>query len=699
MDKHRNPSADAWFDEIISDFSRFPFAFCYDGALIRGFAGDRLTPIARSDEALDADRTRVTASWRVDDMLVVRLAAVHDRLYGETEFTVYFENDSDRPSGLISDARAIYRFPGAYPCLKGIMGDHTNWYRPYALDVGAMPRHFESNSGRATHVCFPYFDLECGDGGVMLAIGWAGTWRADFRYDPLYGDTAVTLGSVNGLRTRLLPGETIRTALFVCARYTVRDENWATNYWRRWFVERSLPRADASGAPLQPFSTTCLASDTGRPNSDGSISETYETWRPSIEKMLAEDVHIDFRWFDAGWYIAPDLTSPVSEWWGTVGTWQLDPVKWPGKTFLESTDFARAHGMKTLMWFEPERVTDVDNMVKNFGYKREWGIVREDPSKTAGADDPEKAREMKYRQHVSNNIGDPACYRYTVDRIVRTLRENKVEMYREDNNADPAALWRYLDAREGEGRRGITECKFISAHYAMWDEIIAATKSYGGCAFVDSCASGGGRNDLESLRRGIPLLRSDYDRTSTAIRLSMTTAFNRWVPFCGAINKEKLSQLAPKGTLDMYVWRASYLAALNVDSQYVQDPDQDWDTLRRGLNEWKRLSRYILRDMYVFTPWHTEEETTGFTAYAWFDPDAREGALLAFRQEKCDEAALPLSLPFAGDGDVCVLTDEDTGAEISLSGVEARRIGLNLTFAAPRTARLIWIRLRSAQEG
>jgi alpha-galactosidase len=91
-----------------------------------------------------------------------------------------------------------------------------------------------------------------------------------------------------------------------------------------------------------------------------------------------------------------------------------------------------------------------------------------------------------------------------------------------------------LDFIEGTDRRGITECKFIDAHYRMWDEIIACTSGYGGCGFVDSCASGGGRNDLESMRRGIPLLRSDYDRTTTGIRLSMTSAFNKWIPFCGA---------------------------------------------------------------------------------------------------------------------------------------------------------------------
>ncbi len=665
---YRNPAADAWYRAVTDNPADFPFSFRYDGVQYHGFPADRFRLLSRERQDGE-DKWTAELRFQLDDALRVRLVCAHYPLFGASEWTVWFENPGERDSGVISEAESVARFPGRYPSLKGILGDHTNWYRPYCLDVGAQPRHFESNSGRATHVNFPYFNLECGDGGVMLAIGWAGTWRADFRYDPAKGETEYRARSVNGLSTRLRPGESIRTALFVAARYTARDEHYATNYWRGFFIRHNLPRADGSGMALQPFSTACLASDTGLPNSDGSISERHFTWRPSLEKMIAEDVKTDFRWFDAGWYVAPDGSSPESDWWGTVGTWTLDEKKWPGGSFRQSTDFARANGMKTLMWFEPERVTDPESLAKNWGYDPAWAIRRGDG------------------RVISNNIGDPGCLRWTLDRIEKMLTENRVEMYREDNNSDQAALWNDLDAREGEDRRGITECRFIDAHYRMWDELIACTTGYGGCGFVDSCASGGGRNDLESLRRGIPLLRSDYDRTSTAIRLSMTTAFNRWVPFCGANNKEKLGQLDPTGRLDMYVWRASYLPVLNVDSQFCQDPDQDFDMLRRGLKEWKRLKRFLLKEFYPLTPWHTEEETTGFTAYAFYDPEEEAGALLVFRQERCAEERLSLPLPFLGSNETCVLTDEDSGEVLSAGGDGE----IELAFAAPRTARLLWI--------
>ena len=324
--------------------------------------------------------------------------------------------------------------------------------------------------------------------------------------------------------------------------------------------------------------------------------------------------------------------------------------------------------MKTLVWFEPERVTDPENLARNYGYDTDWAI------------------RVDGESVISNNIGNPDCLKWTTERICRMLRENKVEMYREDNNCNASKLWAHLDDLEGANRSGITESKFIIGHYQMWDDIIACTLSYGGCGFVDSCASGGGRNDLESMRRGVPLLRSDSDRTTVALRLSMTSAFNKWIPFCGANTKEKKTELAPTGVSDPYVWRASYLASLNIDSQFVYDESQNFDMLRFGLQEWKRVSPYLLKELYTLTPWHREKDTTDFTAFCYYDPDRDEGVVLAFRQEKCAREQLRVLLPFARTGEKYLITDEDSKEATAVDGT------LTLCFDAPRTAKLLWVK-------
>jgi len=663
---YSNPAAEAQYRALLSDFSKFPFHFTYDGVKHSGF-GD-LTLVRTGKTTSDKAET-TTVTWALDDTLTVTLVTAFYPAYGASDWTVWFENTGAENTKVLSDWYTQLDLTGERPVLRGILGDHGSQYRPYETDLTAEEVHFTSASGRATHGNFPYFNLEYGTGGVMLAIGWAGTWTADFVSD---GSTTVYRAcSVNGLSTLLKPGEKIRTALFAAVPYAVRDEHYAVNCWRSWFVNCNLPAEDAGGKPVQPFSACCLSGDTGLPNSDGSISERHFTWKRSLEKMFAEDCKVDVRWFDAGWYAAPDNSSPESDWWGTIGTWELDPAKWPGKTFLESTDFARANGMRTLMWFEPERVTDPESLAKNYGYRTEWAIRREGVGS------------------IANNIGNPDCYAWTVGRILKVLSENKVEIYREDNNSNPGALWLYLDSLEGENRAGITECKFVDAHYRMWDDIIACTLSFGGAGFVDSCASGGGRNDLESLRRGVPLLRSDADRTTTALRLSMTWGFNKWIPFCGANTKEKVGELDATGRSDVYTWRASYLPALNVDSQFVMDPDQDFGILRFGLKEWKKVNPYLLKDFYVLTPWHEPKDRSGFTAYSFHDSETERGLILMFRMEDCEEDTLTVSVPYAEADGTYRLTDEDTGETMVVSGGDLD--GISFRLGEKRSARLVWI--------
>ncbi|MEA4823741.1 MAG: alpha-galactosidase [Clostridiaceae bacterium] len=660
----QNTASEAFYTRLISDLPAFPAAFTYNGVPYHGFPASDFTVLSRGTEH-SSDRRADMLTLSAPDNLTVTVKTAFWCDFGVSEWTIYFENRGNTDTGELSEVYCCdLTVPGHTPVLRGILGDHENQYRPYTVELSQKPAAFVSTSGRPTHINFPYFNLECGDGGVLLALGWAGSWSADFMAD---GDRTHVLGrSTVGLNAVLHPGEKIRTALTVYAPYYVRSEDDAMNFWRAWFVRCNMPKADATGHPLTPFSTCCLASDTGLPNSDGSISERYFTWKPSIDMMLSVGAKTDFRWVDAGWYSDPEGNTVEKDWWGTVGSWELDPVKWPGTTFADSTAYTRAHGMKTLMWFEPERVTNPDALSANYGYRPEWAI------------------RVPGQRTITNNLGDPDCLQWTTRRICKVLRENRVDMYREDNNSNPGELWRHLDALDG--RAGITECRAVAAHYKLWDDILATTKAIGGCGFCDSCASGGGRNDIESLRRGIPMLRSDSDRSTTALRLSMTTSFNRWIPFCGANTKEKAWQLDATGRSDVYTWRASYLPALNVDTQFVQDPGQDFDMLRFGLREWDRVKGYLLADFYVLTPWHPESERTEFTAYSFFDPEREEGVLLVFRMEDCERDTFRVTLPYTAQG--MTLDDADSGESFPYTP------GMQVIIREKRATRLFYVHKR-----
>ncbi len=672
---YRNPQSWEIYSAYIGDLGTLPFSFVYNNKRYTGFDQRNFTSKNHSYDEANGKR-RDTFTLQADDNLTVVVDMAYYEAYGAYEWTVWFKNIGTSNTGVIHSIKAAdMRLEGSKPTVRGILGDLVNLYRPYehALSEGGVC--FASTRGRPTHMWFPYFNLEHGDGGTLISLGWGGTWSASFCADYGGDTTLFTATGTLDLCTYLKPGEAIRSPLMTFVPYTVRDETYATNLWRSFYIDCNLPRRNAARDALEPFSTVCFSNDTGLPNSDGSISERHFTWKPSLDKMLSEGIRPDYRWVDAGWYCDPHGQTVPSDWWGTVGTWQVDQEKWPNGTFREAVDVARSHGIKTLLWFEPERVTQVDGLVQNYGYKAEWGLALDDRT-------------------IFNNIGDDDCLQWTLDRILSTMGANDLDMYREDNNNHPAPHWALGDEREGEGRYGITENKAVVGHYKLWDGIIADCAKRGRDTFVDSCASGGGRNDLESMRRGIPLLRSDSDRTTTAIRLSMNTAFNKWIPFCGTIATEQPDQLSPDGVRDPYILRASYNPVFITGAQWTQNPNETIDVLRGGFVEWEKVKMYLLKDFYTLTPWNAPEDRTHWTSYLYFDPEIESGALFAFRMEECTDESCTIQLPMLHGAHTYELTDADCGSIGQFSGA-ALAEGYTFTSEHPRTATLIYITRRS----
>ena len=645
--------AEKLFRETVLKPEKVPVSFTYGGKQYNGLGElDFLGDEAKTEKGLEKHALRFAAG-----QLRVTLECAYCAEFGETEYTLWFENAGSAPSEILEEVYALKAdFLGEEPVLRGCLGDHDNYYQAYENRLLHGDSYFRSEIGRATHIVFPYFDLVHGDGGTLIALGWAGTWEALFS---AHGETTGVKAKTDiTLCASLMPGEKVRTGLVAMIPYAGRNADDATNLWREWFMKYNVPCADIEGTPLRPFMTEGFAGDTGLPNSDGSISERYFTWKPTLDKIVKENIVPDFRWFDAGWYYDPAGKTVETDWWGTVGSWELDREKWPGTSFRESNEACHALGMKVFAWFEPERVTHVDDLCANYGYKKEWAIP--------------------YGSVITNNIGNEECLQWTLGRIVKMLDENAVDMFREDNNSEPAYSWRYLDSLDektyGLKRKGINENKCICGHYALWDGIIDYCGKHGKCTFVDSCASGGGRNDLESMRRGVPMMRSDYDRTTSSMRLSQTSSFCKWIPFHGSTVKETENQLdtSTGAGSDAYVARASYLPIYNITEAYVHNPELDFDLMRRNIAEWKSIRHLLTRDLYVLTPWHHNESRTGWTALAYDAPELGESVLLAFRMEEAEDAEYAARLPFARDDAKYEVKNADTGETRVLCGSELR---------------------------
>lgn len=615
-----------------------PMSFKYDGKLYR-LNDDDLKLISK----IENEKNNVRHTTYIYDFLDgIRVSVITDEYadFNAITWTVWFENTGFANTKVISDLKGIDTIlEGENPVLKGILGDHHNQYKPYETDLKDQDVAFRQETGRATHIYFPYFLLESDKYSYLLAIGWSGTWNASFSREG--SGTRYVAQGVNDLCTYMKPGEKIRTPLVCLMTCNAnRDKSVAMNHWRRWFVTHIMPRRnDGGNEPVDPMITSWFALDTGRPNSDGSISEYYGSWKPSMDKYFEEGLDMDIRWVDAGWYYDANNNTVESDWWGTVGTWELDRVKWPGDTFRQSVDYAKKHGANTMMWFEPERVTNVEALAKNYGFDPAWAY-------TDGGG------------LVMANLTIPGCVDWLTERITKTMEDHGVHMYREDFNCDPGHFFRLADerAKEEGDRKGIFENLYIQGHYRLWDNIIDYCRRSGKMTVIDSCASGGGRNDLESMRRAVPFLRSDSDRTSTGLRLSMTTSFMDWIPCCGASTKETINQLEA-GAPDIYVLRASYLPIFNYGFEYVHDKDLDYDLLRHGQREWKMIKPYFYGDFYVLTPWHPQNETDKWTVFMYIQDNS--GIIQAFRQETCEEDTVSVKVKGIDEDKWYGITDLD----------------------------------------
>lgn len=668
------PKVKEAYEDMIAHPEKFPVNFVYDNVYYSGFSSKYMKELSRVSH--DADGVKnVDIEFELDKTLKILLKTAYYAEYDAYDYTVYFENNGKSNSGVIEKVNAAdMTFDGKDAVLKGILGDHGNQYEPYEYDLKERDVNFTSTLGRSCHHYFPYFNLEHEGGGALLAIGWAGTWQADFKYDADKQNTRYTATGTVGMRTYLKPGEKVRTPLIAAVFYDGRDEDKAMNKWRQWLINCNMPCDNAStDLPVQPSRSTCFDGDTGLPTSDGSISEQYNTWKPTFDALLSHGVQIDFRWFDAGWYEKPDGTKNSNlDWWGTVGTWKLDPYKWPNNSFRESVDYGHANNIKTLVWFEPDRVTDLNSMVNRHGYKREWVL-------TLG------------NGVYLNNLGDPDCLDWTVNRIIAFMEQNDVDLYREDYNFDACWYWNIGDGYQGKNRKGISENLNLQGHYELFDRVIAWCAANGKCTYIDSCASGGGRNDLETLRRSVPFLRSDSDRTSIELRLAFTTRLARWLPYSGAVAKETSGDQIAVGSTDIYVMRATYIQHMTYSAKWSHDESLKWDEILQSMREWDEVKQYFYNDFYVLTPQRSVSDRVNWTAYMYFDEQKDSGVLQAFRLPDCPDATYSVNVKGVNPDRYYSVRDLDGVNSVARVKGSDLMAGFTVTAADPRTALVMFI--------
>jgi alpha-galactosidase len=349
--------------------------------------------------------------------------------------------------------------------------------------------------GRPSNGVLPFMNLQRAGGGMVFAVGWSGQWAAEFGRD---GQAVRATAGMEHIRLRLRPGERIRTPRILALPWAGDDPIEGSNLLRRLLLAHYVPRID--GEPVTPPVAQCLQ---GYFYLTGRAGEEYEM--KALPK--AARAGADAYWIDACWY------GRGGEWWQEVGSWTVNRDRFPNG-LKPISDVAHERGMKFVLWFEPERVR---------------------PGSELHEDHPEFL--LSCERDPDNfllDLGNAEAREWITDRISRLIRENGVDVYRQDFNFDPLPYWQQADEPD---RTGMAEIRHVEGHYAFWDEL---RRRHPGL-WIDNCASGGRRIDLETLSRSLPLWPSDYFdvvglRDGPGLHVGtqcITSGLARWVPLFG----------------------------------------------------------------------------------------------------------------------------------------------------------------------
>jgi alpha-galactosidase len=600
-----------------------PFGFTYDGKpsadLIKNWK------VARSSRDLDAARVEHTLGYHDDATgLEVRCVAVEYRDFPTVEWTVYFKNTSQTDAPVLSDILALdTRWEGGDKSdvtlhhHKGTFVRADDFEPLTTLLKPNQRERFAPPGGRPCGFVWPYFNLEWAGRGAIVAVGWPGQWSATFARET-DGGLCIMAGQER-TRLRLRPGEEIRTPLIALQFYR-GDWLRAQNVWRRWMLAHNLPRID--GQPPKPLLTPCSSHQFAE-----MINANEENQKLFIRRYIEEGLKPDYWWMDAGWYVNKSG-------WPNTGTWEVDTNRFP-RGLRAITDYGHEAGVKSIVWFEPERVT-------------------------GGTWLSEKHPEWLLKGTLFN-LGNPAARQWLTDHIDQLLTAQGIDLYRQDYNIDPLEFWRGNDT---EDRQGVTENHYVTGYLAYWDELRRRHPHM----LIDSCASGGHRNDLETMRRSLPFLRSDCIMDPVGNQ-GHAYGLSFWLPYHGT-GSSQTSVYEILSAMD----GPHFIACWDMRNRTL-----NYDLFRRIINNWRGYADNYFGDYYPLTPYSIAPDA--WMAWQFDQPEQGKGMVQAFRRDKSAYESARFKLVGLDSSARYVITNLDSGDPQTISGRELLEKGLPVAIA------------------
>jgi alpha-galactosidase len=269
------------------------------------------------------------------------------------------------------------------------------------------------------------------------------------------------------------------------------------------------------------------------------------------------------------------------------------------------------------------------------------------------------------------NEGHPQAWQWLVDHVDELIKSQGLDWYREDlNGGKYGTAWRNHDT---DDRQGITENLYIQGHLAYWDELRRRNPSLR----IDSCASGGRRNDLETMRRAVPLLRSDFQHPDMPGVIDgnqgHTYGLSFWLPWQGS----------GVYAIDPYAVRSFFLPGFDVipPGNWGQSPEAR-AAVKRAYDECRKVAPLMFGDYYPLTDYSLLPDH--WIAWQFHRPDLGESVVQAFRRAEARDETLTVKLHGLDPETRYEVEDFDGGKSIRTGG--ELQAGFTITLKAKPAA-------------
>lgn len=583
--------------------------------------------------------------------------------YNAVEWVLHFTNSSNKNTPEIANVQVTditFSYPQAGKFnLHYADGSHVSKadFSPQLKVLSPGDNlYMRPEGGRSSQARLPFFNIESPAGqGVMVAVGWTGTWFADVRCT---NDRSVLLNSgIERLKSYLYPHETIRTSSICMLFWKDNDRMTGHNQFRR-FVQAHHTWKTNGKPTVYPISTSFNYGDPTPCNEYTCLTTDYAI--AMIKRYEQFKLVPEVFWLDAGWYNQSADIINNKNWANTVGNWTVDSIRFP-EGLKPIADEVHRVGSKFMVWFEPERV------MKGSAWATEHPEWMIDARGKVKQEDWTKDGE---HDSFLFNLGNPEACKWMSKYIGDFMEENGIDYYRQDFNIEPEGFWA---ANDEPGRQGICEIRYIQGLYSFWEYLLNRFPGL----LIDNCASGGRRIDLESISRSAPLWRTDYNYGEPIGYQCHTYGLNLYLPMhgTGVAGEDKFTFRSSLGTSVIYNWK-------------ITEPGRSIYEMRDRQAEFKELRPYFYENYYPLSGTGDITSDNIWLAYQLYRPSDDSGYIVAFRRKDNPDKNYTVKLSGLKPEKEYTLTNKDTRESIKKSGKELAE-GLTLTLDKPLESLII----------